>query len=166
MAFKKINGVNGVNQVEGIVLECLENSAFRIILVNKHGQRIIAHLSRKLRESSIDLSVGDRIIIEMKTSSISLKISTYRYPRELWNKIKRRDRIREGIVIQCLGGELFRVLLYQGDIILANLLESLRQNSIEISLGDRVQIEIHRYDLTIGSILWRIPSKDSKNENG
>lgn len=99
--------------MDGVVLECLKNSAFRIILVNQHGQIlvnqhgqiIIAHLSRKLRESSIDLSVGDRVIIEMKTSSISLKISRliiYRYPRELWNKLKRRDHIREGIVIQCL----------------------------------------------------------------
>lgn len=160
MALKKRNGIN---KVEGVILECIENSAFRVILVNKHGRIIKARLSRKLRESSIDLSVGDRVIIEMKISSISLKISsliTYRYPRELWNKIKRRDRIREGIVIQCLGGELFRVLLYQGDIILTNLLESLRQNSIEISLGDQVQIEIHRYNLSRGSILWRIPSKD------
>ena len=52
-----------VIEVEGVVIEALPNTMFRVELQNKHV--ILAHISGKLRMHYIRILPGDKVKIEM-----------------------------------------------------------------------------------------------------
>ncbi|HNZ40441.1 MAG TPA: translation initiation factor IF-1 [Clostridia bacterium] len=54
---------NDVIETEGIVIESLPNTMFRVELPNKHV--ILAHISGKLRMHYIRILPGDKVKIEM-----------------------------------------------------------------------------------------------------
>lgn len=58
-------------------------------------------------------------------------------------------------VLEILPNALFRVQLENENIILGHLAGKLRQHNINITVGDRVDIEISPYDLTKGRITYR-----------
>lgn len=61
----------------------------------------------------------------------------------------------EGIVEEVLPNAMFRVKLDQGPIVLGHISGRMRQNKIQILLGDRVKLEMSPYDLSKGRIVYR-----------
>lgn len=62
----------------------------------------------------------------------------------------------EGTVVEVLPAATFRVVLDNDHKILAHLGGKLRKNSINILLGDKVQVDMSPYDLTRGRITYRL----------
>lgn len=60
-----------------------------------------------------------------------------------------------GKVEEVLPNTMFRVLLENGVTILTHLSGRMRQNRIQILLGDNVKVELSTYDLTKGRIVYR-----------
>ena len=52
-----------VIEVEGVVVEKLPNAMFQVELEN--GQRVLAHISGKLRMNFIKILPGDKVTIEL-----------------------------------------------------------------------------------------------------
>ena len=61
----------------------------------------------------------------------------------------------EGKVEEVLPNAMFRVLLEQGSIVLGHISGKMRQNRIQILLGDKVRVEMSPYDLTKCRIVYR-----------
>jgi len=61
----------------------------------------------------------------------------------------------EGIVRKALANALFRVELENGKEILAHLSGRMRKYSIRVLPGDRVKVEMTKYDETKGRIVYR-----------
>ncbi|HPD55223.1 MAG TPA: translation initiation factor IF-1 [Candidatus Paceibacterota bacterium] len=51
------------NQYEGVVMEALPSTTFKVRLDD--GREILAHLAGKLRLNFIRILVGDRVVVEM-----------------------------------------------------------------------------------------------------
>lgn len=61
-----------------------------------------------------------------------------------------------GVVVDCLPAATFKVKLDENDTeILAHISGRMRQNRIQILLGDKVRLEISVYDLAKGRITYR-----------
>jgi len=65
----------------------------------------------------------------------------------------------EGEVLELLPNTKFRVKLPNGHVILAHISGKMRMNFIKILPGDKVLVEISRYDLTKGRITYRSKGK-------
>ena len=61
----------------------------------------------------------------------------------------------EGKVEELLPNAMFRVKLEQGSTVLGHISGKMRQNRIQILLGDRVRVEMSPYDLTKCRIVYR-----------
>ena len=61
-----------------------------------------------------------------------------------------------GTVEELLPGAKFRVKLDRGHEIIAHLSGKMRQNSIRLTVGDGVKVEMTPYDLTKGRITFRL----------
>ena len=61
----------------------------------------------------------------------------------------------EGVVVESLPNTTFQVDIGNGHTILAHISGKLRMNFIRILPGDKVTVEMSRYDLTRGRITWR-----------
>ncbi len=64
-------------EVEGIVVEALPNTMFRVELPN--GHRVLAHISGKIRKHYIRILLGDRVLIELSPYDLSRGRITYRF---------------------------------------------------------------------------------------
>ena len=62
----------------------------------------------------------------------------------------------EGTVLVALPNATFKVRLENGSEVLAHISGKIRQNSINIVVGDRVKVMVSKYDLTKGRITFRI----------
>ena len=69
----------------------------------------------------------------------------------------------EGLVTEALPNGMFRVRLENDTIILGYISGKIRSSSIRILMGDRVKIEVSRYDSTRGRIIYRLRNKDSND---
>nr|YP_009660784.1 translational initiation factor 1 [Amphilophium gnaphalanthum]QCS40303.1 translational initiation factor 1 [Amphilophium gnaphalanthum] len=70
--------------------------------------------------------------------------------------------IHEGLITESLPNGMFRVWLDNEDLVLGYVSGKIRQSSIRILPGDKVKIEISRYDSTRGRIISRL---DNENED-
>lgn len=61
----------------------------------------------------------------------------------------------EGVVEEVLPNATFRVKLENDHTVLGHISGKMRQNKIQILLGDAVQVEISPYDLSKGRIVYR-----------
>ena len=61
----------------------------------------------------------------------------------------------DGEVLELLPNTKFKVKLPNGHIILAHISGKMRMNFIKILPGDKVLVEISKYDLTKGRIIYR-----------
>lgn len=61
----------------------------------------------------------------------------------------------EGEVLELLPNTKFRVKLPNNHIVLAHISGKMRMNFIKILPGDKVLIEISKYDLSKGRIIYR-----------
>ncbi len=72
------------------------------------------------------------------------------------NESTNKDIIEiEGEVTELLPNTKFRVKLPNGHLIIAHISGKMRMHFIKILPGDRVMVEISRYDLTKGRITYR-----------
>lgn len=60
-----------------------------------------------------------------------------------------------GVVEEVLPNAMFRVRMENQHIVLAHVSGRLRQNKIQILLGDKVRMEMSPYDLTKARITYR-----------
>ncbi len=67
----------GVIEVEGIVIEALPNTTFKVQLEN--GHEILAHSSGKMRMHYIRILPGDKVKVELSPYDLSRGRITYRY---------------------------------------------------------------------------------------
>jgi translation initiation factor IF-1 len=70
----------------------------------------------------------------------------------------------EGEVKKLLPGTLFDVELKQGDattMLLCSLAGKLKQHFIKLTVGDKVLLEISKYDTSKGRITYRLKNKTS-----
>ena len=63
--------------VDGVVMEALSNSMFRVELDS--GQELICHISGKIRMNNIRIMPGDRVKVEMSPYDLSKGRISYRY---------------------------------------------------------------------------------------
>nr|YP_009433346.1 translational initiation factor 1 [Zostera marina]YP_010193484.1 Translational initiation factor [Zostera nigricaulis]YP_010193655.1 Translational initiation factor [Zostera japonica]YP_010205226.1 translational initiation factor 1 [Chorda filum]YP_010574301.1 Translational initiation factor [Zostera muelleri]ATD85256.1 translational initiation factor 1 [Zostera marina]QZQ52704.1 Translational initiation factor [Zostera nigricaulis]QZQ52875.1 Translational initiation factor [Zostera japon len=77
--------------------------------------------------------------------------------------MKEQKLIHEGLITESLPNGMFRIRLDNEDIILGYVSGKIRRSFIRILPGDRVKIEISRYDSTKGRIIYRLRNKDSKD---
>ena len=68
---------SGVIEVEGIVVDALPNTQFRVQLEN--GHEILAHSSGKMRMNYIRILPGDKVKVELSPYDLSRGRITYRY---------------------------------------------------------------------------------------
>lgn len=61
----------------------------------------------------------------------------------------------EGVVQEVRPNATFGVVTDQGHNLLAHLSGKMRQNRIQVLLGDRVKLEVSPYDVTKGRITYR-----------
>ena len=61
----------------------------------------------------------------------------------------------EGKVLESLPNAMFQVELENGHVVLAHVSGKIRMNFIRILPGDKVTVELTRYDLTRGRITYR-----------
>nr|YP_009566428.1 translational initiation factor 1 [Neottia cordata]QBB10018.1 translational initiation factor 1 [Neottia cordata] len=75
-------------------------------------------------------------------------------------KEKEQKLIHEGLITESLPNGMFRVRLDNEDLILGYISGRIRRSFIRILPGDRVKIEMSRYDSTRGRIIYRLRKKD------
>jgi translation initiation factor IF-1 len=61
----------------------------------------------------------------------------------------------EGEVLELLPNTRFRVKLPNGHVVLAHISGKMRMNFIKILPGDKVVVEVSKYDLDKGRIIFR-----------
>jgi len=77
----------------------------------------------------------------------------------------------EGVVKKLLPGTMFDVELTKGDtktMLLCSLAGKLKQHFIKLTVGDKVLIEISKYDMSKGRITYRLKQQrtyDSTNKS-
>ncbi|MFH1414930.1 MAG: translation initiation factor IF-1 [Elusimicrobiota bacterium] len=62
----------------------------------------------------------------------------------------------EGVVIEALPNTMFKVKIDEGGELLAHISGKMRVRYIRVLTGDRVRLEISKYDPTRGRIIYRI----------
>jgi translation initiation factor IF-1 len=70
----------------------------------------------------------------------------------------------EGVVKKLLPGTMFDVELKHGDsttMLLCSLAGKLKQHFIKLTVGDKVLLEISKYDMSKGRIIYRLKNKRS-----
>lgn len=65
-----------VIQMEGVVVETLPNTVFRVELEN--GHTVTAHISGKMRKHYIRILTGDRVTVELTPYDLTKGRITYR----------------------------------------------------------------------------------------
>ncbi|CAN0880607.1 Translation initiation factor IF-1, chloroplastic [Linum grandiflorum] len=66
----------------------------------------------------------------------------------------------EGSVTESLPNGMFRIRLDNEDLIIGYISGKIRKNFVRILPGDRVRVEVSRYDTTRGRIVYRIRNRD------
>ena len=62
---------------------------------------------------------------------------------------------QDGVITEALSNAMFRVELENGHIITAHISGKMRMHYIKILPGDKVRVDMSRYDLTKGRITFR-----------
>ena len=61
----------------------------------------------------------------------------------------------DGVILEALSNEMFKVELENGHVITAHISGKMRMHYIKILPGDKVKVEMSPYDLTKGRISFR-----------
>ncbi|KAL2338225.1 hypothetical protein Fmac_012671 [Flemingia macrophylla] len=64
--------------------------------------------------------------------------------------------VHEGLIMESLPNGMFRVRLDNDDLILGYISGKIRKNYVRILPGDRVRVEVSRYDSSKGRIVYRL----------
>ncbi|XP_009356818.2 translation initiation factor IF-1, chloroplastic [Pyrus x bretschneideri] len=71
---------------------------------------------------------------------------------------------QEGMVTESLPNGMFRIRLDNGDTIIGYISGKIRKKFIRILIGDRVKVEVSRYDTTRGRIVFRYKQDDDSSK--
>ena len=71
-------------EVEGVVVEALPNTTFRVELDN--GPTVLAYLSGKMRKYYIRILLGDRVRVELSPYDLERGRITYRFKKTAGQK--------------------------------------------------------------------------------
>nr|QOI17206.1 plastid translation initiation factor 1 [Anemone narcissiflora] len=75
--------------------------------------------------------------------------------------MKEQKMIHEGLIVESLPNGMFRVRLDNEDVILGYISGRIRKSFVRVLPGDRVKVEVSRYDSSKGRITYRLrTSKD------
>jgi translation initiation factor IF-1 len=66
-------------EVEGVVVEALKSTQFRVELEN--GHKVLAYLSGKMRKYYIRILLGDRVRVELSPYDLTRGRITYRFKK-------------------------------------------------------------------------------------
>ncbi|CAH9080435.1 unnamed protein product [Cuscuta europaea] len=66
----------------------------------------------------------------------------------------------EGSILESLSNGKFRIRLENEDVIIGYISGKIRKNFIRLLPGDRVRVEVSRYDSSQGRIIFRLRGKD------
>ncbi|XP_061368349.1 translation initiation factor IF-1, chloroplastic [Gastrolobium bilobum] len=69
--------------------------------------------------------------------------------------------VHEGLIMESLPNGMFRVRLDNEDLILGYISGKIRKNYVRILPGDRVKVEVSRYDSSKGRIVYRLRNTSS-----
>ncbi|KAL6580061.1 60S ribosomal protein L14 [Orobanche minor] len=130
------------------------------------GRDTIAEIITSIRNADMDRKGVVRVVstnitenivkILLREGGIGIEAKPIMKKEQKW--------IYEGEITESLPNGMFRVRrLDNEDLVLGYISGKIRCNFIRISLGDKVKIEISRYDSTRGRIIYRFPDKDSKD---
>ncbi|KAJ7981735.1 translation initiation factor IF-1, chloroplastic [Quillaja saponaria] len=72
------------------------------------------------------------------------------------DKSSEQKWVHEGLITESLSNGMFRVRLENEDLILGYVSGKIRKNFVRILAGDRVKVEVSRYDSTKGRIVYRL----------
>ncbi|KAI4333674.1 hypothetical protein L6164_018453 [Bauhinia variegata] len=72
------------------------------------------------------------------------------------DKSNEQKWVHEGSIIESLPNGMFRVRLDNEDLILGYISGKIRKNFVRILPGDRVKVEVSRYDTSKGRIVYRL----------
>ncbi|KAI4320117.1 hypothetical protein MLD38_025602 [Melastoma candidum] len=75
--------------------------------------------------------------------------------------MKEQKWTHEGVIVESLPNGMFRVKLDNEDVVLGYISGKIRKNFIRMLPGDKVKIEVSRYDSTRGRIVYRMRNRDS-----
>ncbi len=64
-------------EVQGVIMETLPNAMFRVQL--ESGQKILAHISGKMRMHFIRILPGDKVTVELSPYDLTRGRITYRF---------------------------------------------------------------------------------------
>ena len=67
-------------EVEGVVIETLPNTMFRVEL--KNGHRVLSHISGKIRKHFIKILPGDKVMVELSSYDLTRGRIVYRGSKE------------------------------------------------------------------------------------
>ncbi|KAM0000571.1 hypothetical protein Hdeb2414_s0423g00890291 [Helianthus debilis subsp. tardiflorus] len=73
--------------------------------------------------------------------------------------------VAKGLITESLPNGMFWVRLENGDVVLGYISGKIRRNSIRMLPGDKVKIEVSRYDSSRGRIVYRIGNRDSSSSS-
>jgi len=68
---------------------------------------------------------------------------------------KQQPIVQEGVIVEVLPSSFFNVELDNGHIVRCTISGKMRINNIQLTLGDRVKLEMSPYDLNNGRISYR-----------
>lgn len=71
--------------------------------------------------------------------------------------------VHEGLITESLPNGMFRVRLDNEDLILGYVSGKIRKNFVRILPGDRVKVEVSRYDSSKGRIVYRLRSSSGSS---
>ena len=92
------------------------------------------------------------------SSSISVAKICNRTGRPAAGMSKPGNLAPDGVITEALSTALFRVELENGHVITAHISGKMRMHYIRILPGDKVKVEMSRYDLSKGRITFRYKS--------
>ncbi|KAI3749117.1 hypothetical protein L6452_12713 [Arctium lappa] len=95
---------------------------------------------------------------------LKVKVRAHPKPRSFGNpkpsESSEQKWVAKGLITESLPNGMFWVRLENGDVVLGYVSGKIRRNSIRMLPGDKVKIEVSRYDSTRGRIVYRIGTKD------
>ena len=70
----------GTIEVEGVVIETLPNTKFRVELRNGHS--VLSHISGRIRKHFIKILPGDKVVVEISSYDLTRGRIVYRGSKE------------------------------------------------------------------------------------
>ncbi|XP_004517199.1 translation initiation factor IF-1, chloroplastic [Cicer arietinum] len=81
------------------------------------------------------------------------------------DKSSEQKWVHEGLITESLPNGMFRVRLDNEDLILGYISGRIRKNYVRILPGDRVRVEVSRYDSSKGRIVYRLRNTPGGNSS-